>query len=72
MAAGEPNSTENAAFAPWSFCAQPAGTITHPDQLHDVQTRWMVTGVPGTAAVAVHARGACDLSRPPDLDAEDW
>ncbi len=59
-------------FEPWSCCAQPPGTISHPDQLRDARPRWFPTTVPGTVVEALHAGGAWSFERPVDPDAEDW
>jgi beta-mannosidase len=72
MPAGTPDTAEDASFAPWSCCAQPAGTITYPDQLRAIQAGWLAAVVPGTAAAALHTAGAWDFARPMDLDACDW
>lgn len=58
-------------FAPWSCCAQPAGAITHPEQL-PADAAWLPAVVPGTVAAALQAAGQWDMNAPRDLDAEDW
>ena len=61
-----------APFEPWSCCAQPPGSITHPDQLPGLSAGWLPAPVPGTVAAALDANGLWDFNRPRDLDAEDW
>jgi len=56
----------------WSFCAQPHGTMTHPDQLDAAGALWMPVQVPGTVAAALAARGEWQPGRPLDADAHDW
>ena len=59
-------------FEPWSCCASPPGTITHPDQLDDAKVDWLPAMVPGTVAAALHAAGRWSYDRPADLDGQDW
>jgi beta-mannosidase len=58
-------------FGVWTCCPQPAGTITHPDQL-SAKGEWMPAEVPGTAAGAMLAAGKWHLGQPYDFDVEDW
>ncbi len=64
--------TPGVTFAPWSYCAQPPGAITHPDQLGAASPHWLPAMVPGTVAAALQANGQWDFNRPTDLDAQDW
>lgn len=57
-------------FAQWSCCAQPAGSVTHPDQLPE--SGWLPAPVSGTVAAALQANGQWDINERRDLDAEDW
>jgi beta-mannosidase len=64
--------TADVPFGPWTCCARPPGSVTHPDQLRDADHAWLPAVVPGTVAEALHAQGTWDFSRPVDLDASDW
>lgn len=59
-------------FAPWSFCAQPPGSIANPEQLETARAHWLPAPVPGTVAEALQASGMWEVNHPRDLDAEDW
>ncbi|MFO0878176.1 MAG: hypothetical protein U0840_12570 [Gemmataceae bacterium] len=60
-----------AVLGPWSCCARPPGSVTHPGQL-DSHADWLAAPVPGTAASALRAAGRWDFDRPADLEAQDW
>lgn len=59
-------------FTPWTCCAQPPASITHPDQLQETNPRWFAAAVPGTVAGVLQAAGEWNLEQPLDADAQDW
>jgi beta-mannosidase len=58
--------------AAWRCCAQPAGSVAHPDELEDNSADWLSAAVPGTAASALRDAGRWSFESPIDIDAEDW
>ena len=56
-------------FAPWTCCAQAAGTSAEPVA---VEGDWFAAEVPGTVASALRARGQWNHQNPPDIDTQDW
>jgi beta-mannosidase len=57
--------------AAWRCCAQPAGSVAHPDQLND-DADWLPAKAPGTVASALRSAGRWSFAPPIDIDASDW
>jgi beta-mannosidase len=54
----------------WTFCAQGASAVAHPEALKDAA--WLSALVPGTVAASLAAAGRWNLSQPLDADDHDW